>query len=136
MGTRVPGYKHEKLIKGDKVLVQNRDSKKWEGPFIAIDHRGSMVDVEMEGAVREVNRMRVAKFYEWGSKEDKKDEVKVIDLASDLDTKLNVEKQGIMKSKTVEGEVEPNNVASRTRSAAKVKISEIFTGRLKRMIIS
>ena len=62
MGTRIPGYKHEKLEKGDDVLVQDKESKKWDGPYNVVDDRGSMVDVEMKGAIREINRKGYQSF--------------------------------------------------------------------------
>ena len=62
---RVPSYKHEELKEGDKVLVQELSGKEWEGPFNLISHNGSMVKVEKNEGEQDINRIRVAKFYDW-----------------------------------------------------------------------
>ena len=128
---RVPGFKHEQLEKGDKVLVRLENKKIWEGPY-KVDNPGDglIVVVDVEGELRDIGRMRVSKWYEWEEKlkeepkkkeENKKDEEKE-KIASDRITRSmnkkkvhfpetllikNTQTKGFQKAKKKEEEEKP-----------------------------
>ena len=75
----IPGYKHERLEEGEEVLVQfQEEGKEWQGPYKVIKQEGSIVQIMKEGCERDVNRARVAKYYDWNGIFEEEKEVKSI----------------------------------------------------------
>ena len=74
--TRVPPFKHELLKKNDKVVVQEDEKKEWSGPiFVEEDPKvNNEVRLRINGSVREINRKRVAKYYDWNGIIDEEEE--------------------------------------------------------------
>jgi hypothetical protein len=108
---RIPGYKHERLEEGEDVLVQfHEEGHEWQGPYKVIRQEGSIVKIRREDSEREVNRARVAKYYDWGDVFEEEKEIK-----------------GILKEKKEEVQKVEEKSDRQTRSQArKVRIEEIL----------